>query len=679
MRNLQKRFGKKGWDDRGGTSIFVLFAVLLAVIAVALFLVFFGSFSDFYHAKFSKPEEHLVYAEKKAFLAKNTGLYDLIYRNTENQMDPSGIALEESITLQVGEGGAKFVNMAKAIGLELSWVQSVGTQYLINSKDGNLDLKSTFLVNGQTLISPELMLMKTDGNGYFGVPELTDTYLKLSIGDGLNEEKYQEMLGKYAKMQEVRPDRKEGRELLSKYLGLVFDQVKNVEKTKNVVLESDEVTQKCTQLKMVLSVEELRKIMKSICKELAKDEEVKEILKKYCEAKELEFEKELEVFQSDLENLEYKADLDYDFFGITQLTVQLYLDDWCNVIGRVYEFDLGMENKAIFKVIAPRKKDKIGLEATAQVADKKVSLAGTGSIKGNKLDGQYVFKLDGKKLLKLQVENLRLNGLEKSHIEGHFTVTCAEGVAPMDLLEGLKSERDLYGALSVALTLIKPGLDFVVDAEPKRHSVELGLLDGEKDAFRILIQGGLRKAVKVKVPDKAVDVEDMEAATAYFESWNWNKVEKAMEKANMPEEYRKTIVKYSDTFSVLPKYIQKSKKAKDDQVFDVWRRAAMLSYEETKYLMSANETYLITITQDAVTVKAMKDPAGAGGQEALKEKFCALSDLTDGYDFAGKMSTAAGKDIDHVTIMIDHGDGSGTIVVTTKHPDKYSYDDVRGW
>ena len=87
--------------------------------------------------------------------------------------------------------------------------------------------------------------------------------------------------------------------------------------------------------------------------------------------------------------------------------------------------------------------------------------------------------------------------------------------------------------------------------------------------------------------------------------------------------------------------------------------------------------YYVTISPDGISVTAAMKYAT--GLDKLKDAFCEMADLTDGFDFAAQMSSKTGRDIDHVTITIDIDEGMWDIEMDAamKHPEKYSFDNIR--
>lgn len=98
--------------------------------------------------------------------------------------------------------------------------------------------------------------------------------------------------------------------------------------------------------------------------------------------------------------------------------------------------------------------------------------------------------------------------------------------------------------------------------------------------------------------------------------------------------------------NVVP-YLEKSRKAKDQQILGQWCVNAMSAYSSNAALLDPEETYIITVSSTTVSVSGGTTEA----QDAIKTSFVELdpSDLGNGYNFAN-FESKAGKDIKEVVI-----------------------------
>ena len=249
---------EKHLNNAGKLSVGVIIA-MAAVAVVALIFIAGGGFSKTVHKTFDSPKKYFSYVEKQAILGKKDSSVlsrvndaSEFYTNTDRY-------LKEEITLTVGEKGGSYLRLLKETGVDLSWLTSAGIAYTVNSKDNNLEVKSTITLNEKEIISPEVILDSQKKAIYAKIPELAKDYAKYDLEE--YGEKFDEFLEMAEKMKAAYPDSKDMKKLLTKYVKLVLDNVENVERTRGAVLECDEVSQKCTLLTVTLKEEDFLKIL----------------------------------------------------------------------------------------------------------------------------------------------------------------------------------------------------------------------------------------------------------------------------------------------------------------------------------------------------------------------------------------------------------------------------------
>jgi prepilin-type N-terminal cleavage/methylation domain-containing protein len=127
---------------------------------------------------------------------------------------------------------------------------------------------------------------------------------------------------------------------------------------------------------------------------------------------------------------------------------------------------------------------------------------------------------------------------------------------------------------------------------------------------------------------------------------------------------------------VIP-YLERSRKAKDEQIISGWNSAAVSSYTAEASALDSKEEYVITVADGSLTIVGTNDGASAKGLTQLKNSFFELSGLsTSGYDFDGIMASKAGKDIKDVIITIDGETGKVETKIENNNATKYSFETI---
>ena len=676
MRSLKKYLKKL--DHAGKIGIGLLIAIVAAVVVLGGIIFFAsGAGTRFIHKTFDSPEKYLKYVEKEQFLGKNETSVTSIIKKAMETLDFSDKYVEEQVTVSVGEAGEKYLRMTKGSSADFSWLSNASFKYSLNNKDDVAQFKSSLFLNEKKIISPEIILDQKDLALYATVPELFKDSIKINLKE-LDEE-VEGIFEKFGKLKEVYPDSDEVNKLISKYILLILDNVENVEREKNVELQSDEVSQKCTMLKVTLKESDMKKIAKVVLTQLSKDKEIEKMIKDSLEKlaevseREIDADEEYDDLMESLDRiLESVEDLEMPF----KITMEIYVNGNGKIIGRVYSLIPEDGEKVTFKIAAATSKKSVGYEISIKAGEFSAKLSGTGTLKGTKVTGDYVLKIGSEKVMKMEVEDFDVKALEKGRLKGHFTLTL---LSIDDVASTLAYALPYYFRyyvqnLSDLISSFKPGIDVICDVQESKHTIDVGFRTNGDDIVRIAFQGSQKKGSKVKIPGKAVDITDEDALAEFTDSFDWSDVESALEDADVPKDVREAI---TSGFGFL-KYLESSRKAKDTQVISGMFTASVSAYSTEARNLDSRETYVITIYDDKVLATGKINGDSAMGVSYLLRSFCAYSVLEpgEGYLFKEKMQSKAGKDIDYVEITIDGDTGSVVTRTYVKHPDKYSFDDI---
>ena len=671
---FNKTKASKYKKNAGSISLIVILIVAAIVVIGGIAFVATGAASKFVHSTFDSPKKYFSYVVKEDLMGKGSSSIASVAEKYSKNVLNTDMAMEEEITITIGERGDKYLSMLKSEGLNLSWFEKAGLKYSINSKDDVMEINTSLSLNEKTIISPNLIFDTKKNDLYFQIPEASKNYGKVNLDD--YSEMFEEVMARYEKMMEAYPDSKELKKLASKYLDIVLDQLDNIEKEKGASLTVKGVTQKCTLLKVKIKPAQIEKIVKAVCKELAKDKDVEKLLKEYLDSMYGDYDwiDVDEVLDNAMENIGEVADeFDAEDLGIDNITVELYLDGNGSIIGRVLKIQSTYDDEITVKLACATSKKEVGFEASVEYDDTKAGIEGTGKLKGSKLTGDYFFKLNGVKLVKLAVEDFDVSAFEKGNLKGHFNVSFDDEVEDLmdsDLIYELPYEAR-YALRSLGGAVANYGLDLIVDIQEKKHSVDIGIQDDGDDIVRIAFKGKTKGASKVKIPTKDVSkLEDDSEFEEFISDMSWDKIKDALEDAGVSSKLMEEIG--LDGLFGGSSYLENSRKAKDQQIISGWNSAAVSSYTAEASSLDSRETYVIYIYDDELDI----EPYNAKGITQLTNSFQELSGISsNGYDFRSNMSSKAGKDIDYVKITID-GDSGRVVTQIYNKSDKYYFETI---
>lgn len=259
-----------------------LIGAVIAVVAVIIaIMVATGSLAKGFHKTFDSPKKYFAYVEKQMLLSKKDNVLRNVYENLSETITKEDVAMEEQITLTIGDEGQAYLRLLQDMGADLSWLNTAGIKYYANVKDNDVEFSTTLYLNDKEILNPTFILDSQKKAVYAKIPELTKDVAKYDLDQF--SEKFDEIFTKLEKFRKAYPDNKEVDKLFSKYVKLVLSCVENVEKEK-ADFECDEVTQKCTQLKVTIKDKDVQNIVKTVCKEASKDKELKSLFEELCKS-----------------------------------------------------------------------------------------------------------------------------------------------------------------------------------------------------------------------------------------------------------------------------------------------------------------------------------------------------------------------------------------------------------
>ncbi|MBQ1850578.1 MAG: hypothetical protein II139_09450 [Lachnospiraceae bacterium] len=523
--------------------------IIVAAALVALILVVSiinGKFAKGVHKTFDSPKKYMAYVEKQAILGKKDNTIRSIYNHLSNRLTDEDQALEEKVTLTIGEAGASYLRLAKAAGVDLTWLQSAGFKYYVNTKDNDVEMKTTLYLNEKEIANPTVILDSNKKVVYAKIPELSKDVVKYDLEE--YAEQFDEIIKKAEKVRLAYPDIKKLDKLADKYIKLALDGLENVEKDKGE-FEAGDISQKCTIIRATIKEKDVKKIVSSVAKEAAKDQDLKALFLDLAKALELgDASDAWNAFSEGMTELaEEFPERELDF---EKIVVELYVDGDGKIVGRTYKIVPvdGMDMQV--KLGTATKGSNKGFEASFKYGENAVKLSGTGKVKGGKLSGEYALRVMGEKVVTFTVDKFDQNAWDDGYLKGHFTCELEGDLSEMMNLSSLlpysirRTLRDYEDTLENMSAAIEPSFDLIIDTSKNKHKIDFGVLNHDEEIFRIAFQGTMKEGSKVKIPSKAVDVSDTSELADFVDGLDMDKILDTLDSADVPKEYREIISSY---------------------------------------------------------------------------------------------------------------------------------------
>ena len=519
-------------------------AVILAIAAVVASVAFIPSLRKVWEDKVVRPvkgafvenlgsdEDYLRFVEKEAFEGYDgyVGTVSNAYGTIMNSVTDNTYG---DATLSVELSDAALELIKEAVGdIDLSFLNDTEIKLGAGLDGDFLQINAELGINGNTIIDPSLALDLNKGEMLISILTLSDKYIRADLADMDVSEmppvsEYLDMVEKYA---DALPDEGELNKLLGKYVGIVLDELDEVEKGEEE-LEIGEITEKLTAVELRFTEETAADIVEAVLSEARDDKTIKKYINNVSELLENDgiipdageiygyFTEAVDSALASFEDAEMSDDVLF--------TLVDYVDASHKVVGRKLFMgdDTDATPLAFYGTVHDGKNYEFELVITGAEAPQ-VYISGSGVDKGGVLTGDYTITLQGMSLLKLSLEDFDMNALKSGKVKGAVIITPSK-----ELLGSMGVGNIEMSGISMADIAV--GLDLDIDGTSADITVN-ALVDGEVFAGVKLVSK-MTGAPSVKTPsDKnVVDVEDVEE---WLETVDLEKLVKNLKSAGLPAE-----------------------------------------------------------------------------------------------------------------------------------------------
>ncbi len=541
-------------EEKAPKSRKKLFVTIGSVAAAAVVLVG-GAFalklpakiSNFFHKTVSSPEKYYQYVEKENAqeLAGSAGsLYQSLVLDSADLFDSTS---NVSVTLALGEGFSDLLAMAEdAVGEDLSWLKSISMDgsFTINGNQFALDLSQG--LNKKSLLSLAAVLDLKEGAAYVQIPELSDTYLGVDLGDmdvPADEflDLWEDFRDQYTETIKALPGRDKIEKLVGNYVKIISACVDDADK-RSATLKVEGVSQKCTALEIEVTPQLLGDMLEAVLEEVKDDSDLEDIIVETVDALGGDGD---EAYDEFLREMEYLSDNLGDFGDYDEdegtILLTLYVDGDGDVIGRLLEIESEEDDiAATLAMLTAEDGGKFGSEISMHYEEygdeMDISFLGSGKKSGDKFSGEFVLSYDengdGGEMLEITTEKLDMKALKQGMFDGRITI----GLAPdgAELLAGVPA-----GGGPLLASILEDIQIAVTGKQSSPDSAELtyGIVYDGEDMISMTISAEQKKASSVKVPKEknVIFAEDERDLEDWLDTIDWKKFYSHLEKTDLPD------------------------------------------------------------------------------------------------------------------------------------------------
>jgi|GEM_PF-3861735 len=530
-------------------------SVKIAIIAVVAVLVVAGSITAIFWSNISNaiaratktPEEYYVYVEKSNLETTTSTFYSLLNLGDSKKEFKEGTKF--SVKMEMGDGISDVADLVLGSSESIKWLKSVefsGVAHVSNDL-----ISGTFkgTLNEKDIVEASMLTDIKNENMYFNVPLLTgDKFIKIS-NDASEGETSDDLLGGLIEdnpifsaiseldkedVDKILPSEKVFAELLVKYFNVLVNNLGEAS-TYSDTLVIDGVSQSCTLITLKVDEKDFYNGIKAVLNEVKTDEEIEKIVRAYA----VQIEEDPDQFMDDfvksvffaVEEIEKRiaelSEKSESEIAEEEVTLKTWVDNKGNIVARKFgvkkgEFFLGNAKKGSDLATEVYFIDEEGKEI--------VKFSGKGTLKGDKLSGNYALKFEDKEIeiIKVNVADFDLGALEDDYeVYGKFTVSAGS-----DLVETVFGESEVSEEI---LNLVKTA-EIKFDFGKKAFAFEIAT--NNKTCIKISASETKIDYADSVIPEesKTVDITDEEALGEMLEGFKVETIINKLIEAGVPQE-----------------------------------------------------------------------------------------------------------------------------------------------
>lgn len=425
-KNTENKENKQRKPKKRGIIIGViaLFAITVGAVFIGLN---FKSVKAGLRRYMMSSEEYYKYVEQQAVKNAAEPIFTRYeqFRKELHELPETQTDYEVQLTL-----GDELQRFFRRLNIEeFSKTESIGiaVSASVTNRAMTQSLLANLILDGESIVSGDLLFDYDKETMSFGIPELSDNYLFGSLEDAIGDsdaESTKKLLQILPEIYKQLPDRKVAEKFLERYTELLLAKIDGV-KERAGSLEIEGITQKCTEFSYSLDVRQIRDTAVLVLEELVKDKEFEEYyIGVVSELEEVEafFLDAEEGYDSFVETLEEKiAEIESldDDDEFEHIKVNVWVDNYGKVIARKYKM------KGEFQLFygVTKDKDSFGFKADFSTDDPIFKMEGTGKTKDKEASGTFTLDLIDERVAVADFKNVSLEDFYKGNYRGKVILT----------------------------------------------------------------------------------------------------------------------------------------------------------------------------------------------------------------------------------------------------------------
>ncbi len=505
---VQPSWFKRQWKK------FLLVTVPAVVVVVAIILAF-SPIRAFCIRNFGSAQSYLQYVEansKNSTAATAANLYESIYNAFAM---PEEQTVEAQLSFEVGENLSNMLQSMGGEAMDLSWLQNIViTENATMLKDA-YNLQIGLGKDDNTVISADIIMDSANNRILMGFPELSEEYV------AMDSTQMESVSGSMTEIANMLPNPKTVRNLLTKYLEIVTENVSQVEKGKNT-LTIDGISQEYATLTYKITEADAYRIGQAVLETARDDADLKEAIESVQSLVPSTgtslYDQFLESVDIMLKSMQQSGEPAANTSEI--ITIVNYIGGGDAIVGR----SISMMGTEVFSYGAVESGDQLAEMIQINLDGNTVALTGSGTMQGDLYNGSHSLDINGGSCVEMELKDYNVKLAESG---------VANGIIRLQLGDAL---YDLMPSETASVVrLLNPALEIESTGDQNQGTGSIRLLMNNSVLLGITVEGQRKNPEPINIPDTVVDVQDADAVNAWVQQFSLDKVLAKLKEAGIPD------------------------------------------------------------------------------------------------------------------------------------------------
>ena len=345
---------------------------------------------------------------------------------------------------------------------------------------------------------------------YITVPEINPEAIRIDLGTPMNSEEIRDAMDNISA---ILPDEDAARDLYTRYMILIAEQITNVSEAKEAVTIGS-VSQKSTKLTATIDGSTIKNIALAVLGEAKNDKVIIDFVDKISELSDTD--------------IDYNSAIDDAMDSVVHSPapdVSFDINFWVNSKGKIIGLGLTVEQVSVY-IQTVEANNNTGVRFAAE----NLLFEGNGINKSKKHTGSYTLSYNNMKILNVSLEDVDTKKLEDSIFDGKISIKVDSGIKSMLRMVLSSDVADLISGAEIAIVSSQ-------DDKNGPSKASISYLVDDKLWASVSGESTIKDGGSVVIPSSYVDSSYSDEMTEWVMNADLYTVFGNIKKSGLPTEY----------------------------------------------------------------------------------------------------------------------------------------------